>query len=110
MGWKGPLEIILSSLLLHKCPVSVDQELSYRKQLLNNMHRDRLIPDRLRNSLGSCRPGGLHRSLVSPKGRGPARDGRIRVGGLQGTLLRKQCKQMLAGVPQAAVPAADGAC
>lgn len=47
---------------------------------------------------------------VSSEGRGPARDGRIRVGQLQGTLLCKRCKQMLAGVPPAAVPVAGVAC
>lgn len=35
---------------------------------------------------------------------------RIRVGGLQGTSLCKQHKQILAGAPQAAAPEADGVC
>jgi len=47
---------------------------------------------------------------VSPRGTGPARDERIGAGGLQGTLLCKQHKQMLAGVHQVVVPAANGAC
>jgi len=42
MGWKGPLEVILSSLLLPAHLVPVDQELCHQKQLLNSVHRDGL--------------------------------------------------------------------
>lgn len=47
---------------------------------------------------------------VSSEGRGPAKDGRIGVRGLQGNLLCEQWEQMPAGVPQAALFAADRTC
>lgn len=54
-------------------------------------------------------PGGYTETLVL-QGGCLARAGRIRAGGLEGTLLCKQSKQMLAGVLQVVVPVADGEC
>lgn len=64
--WQESLEVVLTSLLLHKCSVPVGQDLYRQKKLLNDMHWERFIPNCL--LLGNCKSGGLNRFLLVLKG------------------------------------------